>query len=220
MSIYSENSNLYSLFGPCEPKDRLVIHTANSLNQRLTNSCNLIQRPVRKSSQKSTKLFVGNLPPNTSLVELHHLFGKYGQINMTLSIVKEDNYAFIHYYDEREAEYACKELNNSLYKNRYIRVQFSTSLGHINKMRSIECVKNRFTQSATISNFQNSSEPCSASSSSIDLIQPMRSIRGVLQSNSFHDLSSEPFRSNLLLLQTVERNFLVQNYLNQLELNN
>ncbi|RNA39809.1 non-POU domain-containing octamer-binding [Brachionus plicatilis] len=210
----SENSNFYSLFGPCEPKNQLVIQTSSdSINQPLSNSTNLIQRPTKRQSCYNTKLFVGNLPLNTTLVEMYHLFSKYGRVNMNLSIVKEDNYAFIHYYDDKEAERACAALNNSLFKNRYIRVQFSTSMGHVNKARSLNTIKTKITQSTTISDFC-STQTSLSSSPSTDFHQ---NPRAVFQSLSYHDLSTEPFRSNLLSYQT-EKYFMLQNYLKQVQM--
>ena len=82
------------------------------------------------------KLFVGNLPPNTSLPELVELFKQFGRVNEQLSVVKDDNYAFIHFYSEKDAISAFKGMNDVLFKNRYIRVQYSTSRGHIKKSKS------------------------------------------------------------------------------------
>lgn len=83
-----------------------------------------------------TKLFVGNLPTSTTLPELLEVFRKYGPINEALSVVKDHNYAFIHFYRREDAEVALREVNDSLFKNRYIRVQFSTSKGFTSKPKS------------------------------------------------------------------------------------
>jgi RNA recognition motif-containing protein len=85
------------------------------------------------SSQKRTKLFVGNLSSDTTLAELVALFSRFGVVNEKLCVVKDDNYAFIHFFSERSADDACQNLNDSFFKNRYIRVQYSTSQGHIKK---------------------------------------------------------------------------------------
>lgn len=95
------------------------------------NNFNKYYKPNTK-----TKLFVGNLPTGTSLVELIHLFGRYGKINEQLSVVKEDNYAFVHFYNDSDAENALNGLNETLFKNRYIRVQYSVSHKHIKKSTS------------------------------------------------------------------------------------
>ena len=88
-------------------------------------------------TKQVTKLFVGNLPTSTTLPELLDVFKKYGPVNEKLSVVKDQNYAFIHFYNRTDAEVALKEVNDSLFKDRYIRVQFSTSQGYThNKTRS------------------------------------------------------------------------------------
>ena len=87
--------------------------------------------------RQETKLFVGNLPMSTTLPELLEVFRKYGPVNESLSVVKDQNYAFIHFYNKKDAELAMREVNDSLFKDRYIRVQFSTSQGYThNKSRS------------------------------------------------------------------------------------
>ena len=84
-----------------------------------------------------TKLFIGNLPASTRLQELLDLFKKFGRINEKLSVVKDQNYAFIHFYNEEDAKKALIEVNDSLFKDRYIRVQYSTSQGHVKRSKSL-----------------------------------------------------------------------------------
>ena len=97
-----------------------------------------VERPLSQpdNSHDAKKLFVGNLPANTNFNEIMELFKQYGCVNEHLSTVKEDNYAFIHYYSEKDAESAQRSLNNSYFKSRYIRVQYSHSNGHIKKSKS------------------------------------------------------------------------------------
>jgi hypothetical protein len=40
--------------------------------------------------------------------------------------------SFIHFYNRNDAQVALREVNDSLFKDRYIRVQFSTSQGYVN----------------------------------------------------------------------------------------
>jgi hypothetical protein len=87
------------------------------------------------SKQHITKLFVGNLPTSTTLPELLDVFKKYGPVNEKLSVVKDQNYAFIHFFNRKDAELALSEVNDSLFKDRYIRVQFSTSQGFTTKTK-------------------------------------------------------------------------------------
>lgn len=87
-----------------------------------------------------TKLFVGNLPTSTTLPELLAVFKKYGPVNEKLSVVKDQNYAFIHFYNRKDAQIALQEVNDSLFKDRYIRVQFSTSQGYtFNNKNKCKC---------------------------------------------------------------------------------
>jgi len=75
-----------------------------------------------------TKLFVGNLPFGTTLAELLPVFKKFGPVDEKLSAVKHrDHYAFINFYNRNDAQMALQEVNNSLFKDRYLRVQFSHS---------------------------------------------------------------------------------------------
>ena len=83
-----------------------------------------------ESNKHVTKLFVGNLPTSTTLQELLAVFKRFGPINEKLSVVKDQNYAFIHFYNRKDAQVALQEVNDSLFKDRYIRVQFSTSQGY------------------------------------------------------------------------------------------
>lgn len=104
----------------------------------LTKTFTSNQPPISKRSNHSDrrKLFVGNLPAKTTLQELLDVFKAFGSINEQLSVVKDDNYAFIHFYEESDAERAFKAMNDSYFKNRYIRVQYSTSQGHMKKSKS------------------------------------------------------------------------------------
>lgn len=96
-----------------------------------------------EGDKQITKLFVGNLPTSTTLPELLAVFRKYGPVNEALSVVKDHNYAFIHFYYRKDAEVALREVNDSLFKDRYIRVQFSTSQGFTNnKNRGFYFFKN------------------------------------------------------------------------------
>jgi RNA recognition motif-containing protein len=144
----STDYDCYSLFGPsslAQPKWNSVASNfnqtinANPIASSLTNlaqsSASLERMDTVLESSKSDrkKLFVGNLPSNTTLEELIELFGKFGKVNEKLSVVKDDNYAFMHFFNEKDAELAHRELNDSFFKNRYIRVQFSVSQGHVKK---------------------------------------------------------------------------------------
>ena len=103
-----------------------------------TSKVNSITSQLTKQTEQQAcrKLFVGNLPAKTTLQELFDAFKMFGPINEQMCVVKDDNYAFIHFHDEKDAEKACKTMNNMCFKNRYIRVQYSTSQGHVKKSQS------------------------------------------------------------------------------------
>lgn len=88
---------------------------------------------TRINRYERTKLFVGNLPDGTTLMELFELFKPYGHINHQLCVVKEGNYAFIHYFSEKAAEQALHGVNGVWFRNRYLRVEYSVSSGHLAK---------------------------------------------------------------------------------------
>jgi RNA recognition motif-containing protein len=67
-----------------------------------------------------TKFFVGNLPTSTTLPELLAVFKRLGPVNEKLSVVKDQNYAFIHFYNRDDAKVALQEINDSLFKDRYM----------------------------------------------------------------------------------------------------
>lgn len=73
------------------------------------------------------KLFVGNIPRNASLEDVVGIFRRFGPIDERRCVIKECNYAFIYFLRREDAELAQRELNNSLFMGRYIRVQYSHS---------------------------------------------------------------------------------------------
>lgn len=149
-SLSTSSSSLSCSYSPIVGSACSNLNISKSLNNDsfMAKSCDFSTPPPpgfqplgsslsNKNSNSKTKLFVGNLPSDTLLEELISLFSKYGRVNEQLCIVKQDHYAFIHFYTEAEAVNALNNLNNSLFKNRYIRVQYSTSYGHIKKSKSM-----------------------------------------------------------------------------------
>lgn len=125
--------NQQSSFGfPLNP------NAPNFVNTKPTSPISLITSSDNSNNNERKKLFVGNLPSNTSLADVLDLFRPYGRVNEQLSTVKDDNYAFVHFFTEREAACAQRALNDSYFRSRYIRVQYSTSRGHIKKSKSNE----------------------------------------------------------------------------------
>lgn len=127
------------------PLAQLTFHlqqlSLNSSNQQQQNrvqtaAATVPSPPVVMSTQPvdRTKLFVGNLPNGTTLTELFELFSPYGRINHQLCVVKDDNYAFIHFYTDKAAELAVRNVNGMLFRKRFLRVEYSVSDGHLRKL--------------------------------------------------------------------------------------
>lgn len=66
-------------------------------------------------------LFIGNLPRDADEKDLHDLFDKIGSCTFRF----KGNYAFVDYKDEKDADQAIKELNDSDFGGSRISVQFS-----------------------------------------------------------------------------------------------
>jgi len=72
--------------------------------------------------QKATKIFVGNLPPETKSSDVHKLFKKYGTV-IECDVVK--NFAFVHMGRDTMAREAINSLNNTDYNGNKISVQMA-----------------------------------------------------------------------------------------------
>lgn len=72
--------------------------------------------------QKATKIFVGNLPPETKSADVHKLFKKYGTV-IECDVIR--NYAFVHMGRDTMAREAIQALNNTDYNGNKISVQMA-----------------------------------------------------------------------------------------------
>ncbi len=120
-----------------------LLHSIDDFTKIDTITSHLMKKNQLKSSGDKRKLFVGNLPAKTTLQELFNAFKVYGPINEQLCVVKDENYAFIHFHEEKDAEKAYIAMNDSFFKNRYIRVQYSTSQGHVKKTKTETDIKTK-----------------------------------------------------------------------------
>ena len=83
------------------------------------------------AEKQAAKLYVGNLPIGTTLIELLPIFKRFGPVDEQSSTLNQRNqYAFIHFYHRKDAQVALQEINKSLFQDRYLRVQFSHSKHH------------------------------------------------------------------------------------------
>jgi RNA recognition motif-containing protein len=67
------------------------------------------------------KLFVGNLDYTVTKEELEQLFANHGEVR-EINVIQGKGFAFIEMSNQSEAEAAKKELNESFFKGRTIRV--------------------------------------------------------------------------------------------------
>ena len=67
------------------------------------------------------KLFVGNLDYAVTREELEQLFSNYGEVR-EVNVIEGKGFGFIEMSNQSEAEAAKKELNDSFFKGRTIRV--------------------------------------------------------------------------------------------------
>jgi len=70
---------------------------------------------------KGRKLFVGNLDYTVTRDDLAQLFSSYGEVR-EVSVIEGKGFGFIEMSNQSEAEAAKKELNDSSFKGRNIRV--------------------------------------------------------------------------------------------------
>ena len=67
------------------------------------------------------KLFVGNLDYAVTREDLEQLFSNYGEVR-EINVIEGKGFGFIEMSNQSEAEKAKKELNDSFFKGRTIRV--------------------------------------------------------------------------------------------------
>jgi len=70
---------------------------------------------------KGKKLFVGNLDYAVTREDLEQLFSNYGEVR-EINVIEGKGFGFIEMSNQSEAEAAKKELNDSFFKGRTIRV--------------------------------------------------------------------------------------------------
>ncbi|KNC37617.1 pre-mRNA splicing factor [Plasmodium falciparum RAJ116] len=79
-------------------------------------------------SKSSSCIYVGNLPGNVIEEEVYDLFGKYGRIkyiDIKPSRSSSSSYAFVHYYDLKDADYAIERRDGYKFDGFRLRVEHS-----------------------------------------------------------------------------------------------
>lgn len=74
-----------------------------------------------------TKVYIGNLPMDTSERDLQDLFDRYGRIRLLdlKRVQKPPMFAFVEYEDERDAEDAVRGTNQKEFRGAHLRVEFA-----------------------------------------------------------------------------------------------
>ena len=115
--------------GGGNPNFRNVDHTARRLQE--------IQGPTHElppvdSSEKQfsgrSRLYLGNLPPNTTEEQVKEMLAKFGQLSETF-LNSEKHFAFLRMDYRENAEKAKRELDGKMYNGRNLRVRFAPHQG-------------------------------------------------------------------------------------------
>lgn len=83
----------------------------------------------RGGGRSTTKLYVGNLPMDTTEEDLAKTFDKFGKISLLelKRVQKPPMFAFIEYEDERDAADAVKDTDQSEFRGAHLRVEFANN---------------------------------------------------------------------------------------------
>ncbi|SBS89288.1 serine/arginine-rich splicing factor 4, putative (SRSF4) [Plasmodium ovale curtisi] len=96
----------------------------------------------RSSRYRTSCIYVGNLPGNVLEDEVYDLFGKYGRIKyIDIKLTRGSSstaYAFVHYYDIKDAEYAIERKDGYKFDGERLRVEFSGENKSFGKYRRKE----------------------------------------------------------------------------------
>jgi len=91
---------------------------------------------ISKKFTSRSRLYIGNLPPDTPDEEISKLFEPYGEVN-ELFVNKEKHFAFIRLDYHFNAEKAKNELNGTMFKGKVLKVRFSPN-GSTVKVKNLD----------------------------------------------------------------------------------
>lgn len=74
---------------------------------------------------RTTKVYVGGLPTDARKEELEHEFSRYGKLQDVWVARNPPGFAFVEFYDERDAKEACEELDGRTLCGERCRVELS-----------------------------------------------------------------------------------------------
>lgn len=80
---------------------------------------------MSRSDVRTTKVYVGNLPHDARKEELEHEFSRYGKLQDVWVARNPPGFAFVEFYDERDAKDACDDLDGRTLCGARVRVEIS-----------------------------------------------------------------------------------------------
>lgn len=84
---------------------------------------------MSRQDVQTTKVYVGNLPPDARKEELERAFERYGKLHDVWVARNPPGFAFVEFYDNRDAKDACKDLDGSRLCGASARVEISHGRG-------------------------------------------------------------------------------------------
>jgi len=81
------------------------------------------------SGTRGTRVYVGGLDENTKKEDLEYHFNKFGKLSNVWVAYNPPGFAFIEFFDRREAEAAVEEMNNAVVLGSRLRVEISRGRG-------------------------------------------------------------------------------------------
>ena len=80
---------------------------------------------MSRGDTRTTKVYVGNLEPEAQKEELEREFSRYGKLHDVWVARNPPGFAFVEFYDERDAKDACDGLDGKRICGKSVRVELS-----------------------------------------------------------------------------------------------
>ena len=80
---------------------------------------------MSRSDVRTTKVYVGGLPPDARKEELESEFSRYGKLHDVWVARNPPGFAFVEFFDERDAKDACHDLDGRTLCGERVRVELS-----------------------------------------------------------------------------------------------
>jgi len=69
------------------------------------------------NNNNGKRIIVGNLPPDTTRLELKELAANYGRVVGEVEVIRQKRYGFISFLDSDDAGFACHRLDGKRYRD-------------------------------------------------------------------------------------------------------